>query len=1207
MTPPTKVNFVPIASIVLFLSINAAKSIATEQPSTCSSIPTFNHVLGFGWDALTNKNTNQTLHLTYSQCKVTNDGRYLIPDETVDLSKTTTETQVLNNLIEYWLNYSPITARGYEKWPQNAGSLYFTLSHDYLELKKYQSHLAAFTSRSQVRRLTYRIAVKPNVKLSTHLKTRLLEVIKDLSLNHTKKVEYLVHTIVNDYGTHYTKSVDIGAVFVKDDHLHMRFFYDSSDCKNLSILASSNGSLYFDYYYTEFQQLLKPSMRWLQQYDGHYYRYCYAEYKKTRVHTEIQIIGGAGGQTGWLKRSTENMVTIDRSGDLLTRLITSSQFPRATSSVLSELRIMLETVIQACFNANRHPGCVHLKALNYDYFANQVDDQSCKYITHEYAFGGFSKTVVPAGIVKLLFFIKNSLTDDFDCPHGFQSVNLYSKSMPYTYEKEVCTGILFWKKCEYVTMMSSCPDGYRKHSAINYQNCQISYCLKPEELQTPTKQTTHILNRPNGIVNISEKLMSDYDDVDLKYDDYGGLLEEPTTLLLVPTEKTQTSKVFEVPGQQIQEEISFPIELSETTNNNSSDYELQIQEQTSSLFQLENKNLSETSQNVSSDSRLLRQEQSLISFGVVYWQRGHCLSLCRNNEPTYLQLTRSCPDVPKLNILPGVGWDGLTNQDTKQLTQLTYDQCKLTNDGRYMIPDHTVTVAVNDEKLRIFAEIFEDWSKYTPPTASFNSWPQQYPSLRYSFSDEYQEMKTLQVKHDAFTSRSQLRQLFYRVHATSDARMIPSVKERFLEVIRALNRNYTERATYLVEMIVGDYGTHYAKSIDVGTVFVKEDYLQNVFLNVYNDQRGKILSASKLSLLEYIDFSWKDKQNLDSSLLSEYNKVTSDKKIRLFGSPNWEKDVSADNMMAIDKSGTMLTSLVTSSNFPNVSTSLLIKLQHMLDAAVEVYISKNIHRGCTQLKSTNFDFIANFNDGYCIPVSSNYVFGGVYERCSLVIAHQGLARACTSTFITNNLLTGATSCPQNFEAPVVHSQYSRYSSYDYRNVSLISCIANSSLGTNLMFGGLYSSNTVNIHTKSPNCPLLYTGVAVLGRSLTICVHNGNKEAAKHYALPFGGFATCFTEFQCPAGYKKYLAVNVDNINIYYCLLEPQLANFGVVSLLNRPPFGNLISGLSYGESPDEEYDEYGFRAVPEFKLSHALSVKAQCNLLDLLIIYFFSI
>ncbi|KAH3826455.1 hypothetical protein DPMN_128361 [Dreissena polymorpha] len=61
---------------------------------------------GSGWDNLRNKTTGMIVKLNFSQCRTTEDGRFLLPDGvyTVPLKRSHVETTA--NLFEHWSNYS---------------------------------------------------------------------------------------------------------------------------------------------------------------------------------------------------------------------------------------------------------------------------------------------------------------------------------------------------------------------------------------------------------------------------------------------------------------------------------------------------------------------------------------------------------------------------------------------------------------------------------------------------------------------------------------------------------------------------------------------------------------------------------------------------------------------------------------------------------------------------------------------------------------------------------------------------------------------------------------------------------------------------------------------------------------------------------------------------------------------------------------------
>uniref|UniRef100_T1JAB3 MACPF domain-containing protein n=1 Tax=Strigamia maritima TaxID=126957 RepID=T1JAB3_STRMM len=407
--------------------------------------------------------------------------------------------------------------------------------------------------------------------------------------------------------------------------------------------------------------------------------------------------------------------------------------------------------------------------------------------------------------------------------------------------------------------------------------------------------------------------------------------------------------------------------------------------------------------------------------------------------------------------------------------------------------------------------------------------------------------------------------------------MVYAAKERFQQMIAAFSENDVEQAKYIAKMIVSDYGTHYTKSVDVGAAFVREDYLRPYFVEVNNEERSNVLSAAKLSLLEYTGYSWNNKQHLNNSLLTDYNDAILEKKIRFFGGLNWEKDTIAECLVVVDRSGDLLSSLLTASNFPGAQSSLLISVKKMFIKVIQEYYLRNIHRGCTRPRSSNFEYTANLDDDSCESTEvSNYVFGGFFARVKEVYTY-GLGDDWSSVNLANPLTLGYT-CPTKFEASIVYSRISfrTHTNGQYHafvKQELVSCLANESLGMNYLFGGLYSPDVDNIQTKSKSCPPFYKAITVNAQlgSLSICINNSDNSYAKRYALPFGGFASSSNEYQCPIGYKKYFAMKFDVItpaagykfaasfgsgNIYYCLQELYVKNMGIVLPRIQPSFNN---------------------------------------------------
>ena len=54
----------------------------------------------------------------------------------------------------------------------------------------------------------------------------------------------------------------------------------------------------------------------------------------------------------------------------------------------------------------------------------------------------------------------------------------------------------------------------------------------------------------------------------------------------------------------------------------------------------------------------------------------------------------------RLEALPGTGWDNLMNKDMGLVFEHTYDKCKVTEDGKFLIPDHIHAIPLQKSQVR---------------------------------------------------------------------------------------------------------------------------------------------------------------------------------------------------------------------------------------------------------------------------------------------------------------------------------------------------------------------------------------------------------------------------------------------------------------------------------------------------------------------------
>ena len=104
--------------------------------------------------------------------------------------------------------------------------------------------------------------------------------------------------------------------------------------------------------------------------------------------------------------------------------------------------------------------------------------------------------------------------------------------------------------------------------------------------------------------------------------------------------------------------------------------------------------------------------------------------------------------VPRLETLPGLGWDNLRNRVSGMVTFFNYSQCRTTEDGRYLIPDDVFVTPIKESKANLFSELIDHWSNYSSMnsrTINVEAHESFFGSISGSFSSEYSDVKKHQV------------------------------------------------------------------------------------------------------------------------------------------------------------------------------------------------------------------------------------------------------------------------------------------------------------------------------------------------------------------------------------------------------------------------------------------------------------------------------
>lgn len=557
---------------------------------------------------------------------------------------------------------------------------------------------------------------------------------------------------------------------------------------------------------------------------------------------------------------------------------------------------------------------------------------------------------------------------------------------------------------------------------------------------------------------------------------------------------------------------------------------------------------------------------------------------------------RNCPaqeqngaDVPvrRLEVLPGRGFDNLRNLDMGQIHLYNYSTCKITEDGKYMIPDSVYVVPLQHGHYKFFADYYDHWDNYTSITNSrVNVEVEGFFGISGSYSNEKQSVKENQVNYNSKTTRITFRNRVYSVQLDPVSELHPKFKAKVYEISASMQNNDTNLRRYLSELLVRDYGTHYITSVEAGAVFVKLDSISETYaLNVERNTVTSSASASFPILQLFGGFSLGYNRNTSQQNIDAYQSSLKRSEIFTVGGASFTPDLNVtrwvndvpNRLATIDRTANPIHFAVTPAQFPELPTLTVRAVADSILEATDRYYRLNTRTGCVDPKAQNFDFQANFGDStYCNTAHSHIdrAFGGLYQTCQ----QSGRENLCADREILQvNPQTGGYTCPTGYRAVSLYngteSYTGAYTTY-YRTCGFWSCSTRSRTVTETttanyeafwcvvlntpvqyrgyLFGGFFTPTTTNLITGTQSCPSYYR-VQKIATDVSICVSNDYELGFPH-ALGFAGFYSCRVgnplsvpgnssalprvsdwPYNCPGGYSQHLVSVESGCEINVCL------------------------------------------------------------------------
>ncbi|XP_043827384.1 macrophage-expressed gene 1 protein [Dromiciops gliroides] len=407
---------------------------------------------GGGWDNLRNVDMGRVLQLQYNNCRTTEDGQYIIPDEILTIPQKQSNLELNSEIIESWVNYQSTTSSSINTEVSLFSMANGKFSTEFQRMKTHQVKEQAVTTRVQVRNLVYTAKVNPISLLSKGFKKELMDISNRLENNQTRMANFMAELLVLSYGTHVITSVDAGAILVQEDQIKASFL-DDSQATRTSITASAGAA---------FHNIISFKIE-----DSHTSQDVFHKnYLSNRTNSRVASIGGVPfypGITleGWQKGTTNHLVAIDRSGLPLYFFINSDTLPDLPAPLVKKLSKTVEATVRRYYTFNTYPGCIDRDSPNFNFQAN-MDDGSCEGKMTNFTFGGvYQECTQISGTEAMLLCPeleqKNPLTGGFSCPENYSPVLLHSHFREEGYNLLECH-----RKCKmWVFCKKECEDVFR--------------------------------------------------------------------------------------------------------------------------------------------------------------------------------------------------------------------------------------------------------------------------------------------------------------------------------------------------------------------------------------------------------------------------------------------------------------------------------------------------------------------------------------------------------------------------------------------------------------------------------------------------------------------------------------------------------------------------------------------------------------------------
>ena len=379
---------------------------------------------GIGHDNLRSIDMGRVLNYNYSQCQVSKDGKYLLPDGIFLIPVQQSSVDTSAEYFDHWDNYTSAISFSLTVHGGINGLLSAKFSTGYTHTKSHMYNQHSKMTRAQIRYRLYTVKMQPGAQLHPAFKARLYDIAAYLQNNDIQQARFLSETIVRDFGTHCITSVDAGALIMQTNFIRSTYVQDSSS-DSISIALSASAVLDADINFGSSSSLSIDKSH-------------ITSFLTNRVHSKISTIGGPPYQSNftlsdWEAGVADSLVAIDRTGVPLHYMLNENTLPELPHLTVQMLTDVIHEAIERYYRVNTRHGCTDPRAKNFNFQAN-IDHGYCDYPSDNYTFGGIYQycTMDPSNGYKDLCkdgpqaWQNNPLTGGLSCPTNYDPVKLQS-------------------------------------------------------------------------------------------------------------------------------------------------------------------------------------------------------------------------------------------------------------------------------------------------------------------------------------------------------------------------------------------------------------------------------------------------------------------------------------------------------------------------------------------------------------------------------------------------------------------------------------------------------------------------------------------------------------------------------------------------------------------------------------------------------------